>query len=141
MRNSSSILFRYQTATATLLDASGRTDEGILRLAPFAQEDPFVPLYADISRDPQKIAEGKVFEIEEKSGLSLEPGEYADTELAFQLGSDIGLMAMHVMVEGKQGRLGRRSYWWASFFYLDPTDPSSIITPTTAPGDVEFSQS
>lgn len=130
--NSSNILFRYRRATATLLDASTRTPDGSLQLVPFAEEDPFIPLYADISKDPVRIGKGEVFEIADKSGLSLEPGEYADTELAFVLTQDLGLMALHVMIEGRQGRLGRRSYWWASFLYLDPTISDVSIAPTPA---------
>lgn len=130
--NSSNILFRYRRATATLLDASTRTPDGSLQLVPFAEEDPFIPLYADISKDPVRISKGEVFEIADRSGLSLEPGEYADTGLAFVLSQDLGLMALHVMIEGRQGRLGRRSYWWASFFYVDPMELGVPIAPNPA---------
>lgn len=127
LRNSSRILFRYRKATATLLDASQRTDDGDLRLVPFAEDDPFIPLYSDISEDPSELSAGRTFVL--GPGLSLEPGEYADTELAFLLREDeLALMAMQVMVEGKQGKLGWRSYWWATFFYIDPTQDSSLIT-------------
>lgn len=128
IRNSSNILFRYQTATATLLDASQRTGDGNLQLVPFAEEDPFIPLYADVSKSPEHIARGEIFDVSARSGLSLEPGEYADSELAFLLGDDDPrLMAMHVTIEGQRGRLGRRSYWWGTFFYVDPTSASDVL--------------
>lgn len=129
LRNSSNILFRYQTAAATLLDASQRTAEGDLQLSPFAEEDPLIPLFAEVSKDPAHIERGEVFDITASSGIILEPGEYADSELAFLLkDKEPGLMAMHVTVEGKQGLLGRRSFWWGSFFYIDPTAaPGALI--------------
>ena len=102
--NSSSVLFRYEAGTATLLDASQRTDEGDLRLVPFAEDDSFIPLYGEISTDPEAIRDGRLFHLE-NAGVSLEPGEFVDTELALILEpDDLGLMAMQVMIKGKRGR-------------------------------------
>jgi hypothetical protein len=125
IRNSSSILFRYEKATATLMDASHRSEDGLLLLIPFAEEDPLIPLYSDVSKDPNEVEQGRSFI--PGGGLSLEPGESADTELAFVLDEEsLGLMAMQVMIGGKQGRIGRRSYWWSTFFYVDPADSTDV---------------
>lgn len=122
LRNTSNILFRYTSAAATLLDASQRADGGGIRLIPFAEEDPFLPLNSDISEDSVDLLSGRTFRSDVADTLSLEPGEYADGEVAFVLSDQpAALLAMRVMVEGRQGRWGRRPYWWATFFYIDPS--------------------
>lgn len=118
--NNSGVLFRYREAVATLLDASERATSGGLRLVPFAQADPFIPVYGRLSDDPSAIAQGDTFALGAKQKIMLEPGEHVDTELAFLLRTaDLGPMAMQVSIKGKQWWFWR-AYWWGSFFFIDP---------------------
>lgn len=118
--NSSGVLFRYREAVATLLDASERTADGEVRLVPFAQADPFVPVYGRLSVDLTAILRGETFALGPNQKIMLEPGEHVDSELAFLLRtSEIGPMAMQVSIKGKQWWFWR-AYWWGSFFFIDP---------------------
>lgn len=118
--NTSGVLFRYREAIATLLDASERTEDGEVRLVPFAQADPFVPVYGRLSDDPEAISRGETFALGEKQKIMLEPGEHVDSEIALLLRTkDVGPMAMQVSIKGKQWWFWR-AYWWGSFFFIDP---------------------
>jgi len=108
------------------MDASTRAADGSVVLLPFSEQDPFVPVYGDISEDRQAIAQGHLFAINPAEEIVLEPGEAVDTDMAFPLrSSDVGLLAMQVRIQGYQRRgiLGHRMrgrLWvWASFFYVD----------------------
>jgi hypothetical protein len=117
--NTSGVLFRYQSATATLMDANGETDEGLITLIPFARQDPLRPVYGPISKDRAALASGKPF-LPVQAGISLEPGEYVETEMAFVLKGDTpGLFAMRVTITGRRGIFGREPYNWATFFFID----------------------
>ncbi len=113
--NSSSVLWRHEESFATLMAASERTPGGQVRLLPFAQSDPFLPVYGAVSDEEEDIAEGQLFSYSEGQEISLEPGEFIECELAFVLDkAQIGLMAMRVLVRGRQRRLARRPYVWSS---------------------------
>jgi hypothetical protein len=120
--NTSRVLYRHREATATVMDARRVAGEGVVRLVPFIQADPFLPVYGDLSDDPEALASGDTFVLED-SDLTLEPGEYVDTEVSFVLDeSKLGLMAIQVLIMGSQGKRGRRAHWWGTFFYVDPDE-------------------
>lgn len=126
--NTSSVLWRHEDSLATLIDASATTPAGELRLLPFAQADPFLPVYGALSDDEKEITEGQLFAYYEGQEISLEPGEFIDSELAFVLDSEeLGLMAMRVLVRGRQRRLARRRYVWSSFFFIDPNETDILV--------------
>lgn len=127
--NTSSVLWRHEESFATLMDASERTTSGQVRLLPFAQSDPFLPVYGTLSDEEEDIAEGQLFAYSEEQEISLEPGEFVECELAFVLdAAQIGLMAMRVLVRGRQRRLARRPYVWSSFFFIDPNETDILVT-------------
>lgn len=127
--NTSSVLWRHEESLATLIDASTRTADGELCLLPFAQSDPFLPVYGALSDDEEEIASGQLFAYYQGQEISLEPGEFIDSELAFVLDAEeIGLMAMRVLVRGRQRRLGRRRYVWSSFFFIDPNETDTLVS-------------
>jgi hypothetical protein len=102
------------------MDASQRTTEGEVALIPFAQQEPLLPVYGELTTDPTVAAAGHPFEPSER-GVVLEPGEHVDTDLAFPLRSaEPRLLAMRVTVVGTQGTLRRRAFEWATFFFIDP---------------------
>lgn len=118
--NPSGTLVRYRNATVTLLDASERTASGDLRLVPFAEDDPFVSVNATISTDPDEIRDGRAFVLGNDFGVTLEPGEAVNSDLAFILNPDnLGLLAVQVMINGRQGRWRRGDIWWGCFFFVD----------------------
>lgn len=126
--NTSGVLWRHEESLATLIDASERTSDGELRLLPFGQADPFLPVYGAISGTESEIAAGDLFAYYEDQEISLEPGEFIDTELAFVLDSDtLGLMAMRVLVKGRQRSRSQSAYVWGSFFYIDPTPTDNLV--------------
>lgn len=118
--NSSGVLLRCDEAGATVFDASDRAADGRIVLTPFAREDLLLPVYGAISDDPGGLAAGRTFEYEENEEVSLEPGEYVDSEVAFVLtGRRARLLALRVAIRGLQGRWGRRVWWWGSFEFVD----------------------
>jgi hypothetical protein len=124
--NSSRVLYRHREATATLMDARKLAGEGVVRLVPFIQADPFLPVYGDITDDPEMLASGDTFVLED-SELTLEPGEHVDTEVSFVLDqSKLGLMAIQVLIMGCQGKRSKRPHWWGTFFYVDPAGPQPM---------------
>lgn len=133
MRNTSGVLFRLESARATLLDASGRRDDGSIMLLPIAQQDPVLPVYGEfVADDAQAMAGGAPFAYWEGQRISLEPGEFVDAEMAFPLSSvRLALMAMRVTLRGFQGRWGRRPYEWGTFFYVDPAFVETARVPAT----------
>lgn len=126
--NTSGVLWRHEESLATLIDASERTPDGGLRLLPFGQADPFLPVYGAVSAEESEIAKGNLFSYYEDQEISLEPGEFIDTELAFVLDSDtLGLMAMRVLIKGRQRRRSKPDYVWGSFFYIDPAPTDNLM--------------
>jgi hypothetical protein len=122
MRNTSGVLWRHQDAIVTVFDARKLADNGAVRLAPFAEDDPFLPLYGVMSDDPNDIPAGDTFRYFEGQEISLEPDEAVESELAFRLDPDkLGLMAVKIWFSGLQGRASR-PYEWATFFYVDPNE-------------------
>lgn len=69
--NSSGVLFRYERATATLMDASDRLADGGISLLPFAEQDPFLPVYGDRVDDETRVLKGELFEM--RQAVVLEP--------------------------------------------------------------------
>lgn len=127
--NTSSVLWRHEESLATLINASERTTDGEVRLVPFAQADPFLAVYGTLSDDEREIAEGRLFAYSEGQEISLEPGEFIDSDLAFVLDSgQVDLMAMRVLVRGRQRRFARRHYAWSSFFFIDPNETDNLVT-------------
>jgi hypothetical protein len=126
--NTSRVLFRYDEAAVTLIDASARTEDGRVLLVPFARDEFLVPVYGVMSEDPSEIQAGRLFSLAEEEPISLEPGEHVDSDAAFVLRDEVALMAVRISVRGWQGRWGRRSYWWGSFQFIDPDEiqPSSV---------------
>lgn len=119
--NTSGVLYRHREATATLMDARKQAADGTVRLAPFSQADPILPVYADISGDGAQIAAGRTFRPLPPESVLLEPGEHVETEVAFPVLTDkLGLMAVRVRIMGLQGRRGRAPFWWGTFLYVEP---------------------
>jgi hypothetical protein len=133
INNPSSVLFAYREASLTLMDA-GQVADGHIQLIPFAQADPFGPVYGEIEDDSDEIAAGNLFREIPEGTVSIEPGEAVNTEVSFPLDpSKLGLMAARVSITGSHGTGWlRRPYTWASFFYIDPKhleneQPEAII--------------
>jgi hypothetical protein len=120
--NVSGVLYRHREATATLMDARKPAADGTVRLVPFSQADPILPVYADISDDGDEIAAGRTFLPLEEEEVELEPGENLESEVAFPVRNDkLGLMAVRLRIEGYQGRRGA-PFWWGTFLYVDPDE-------------------
>ncbi len=93
--NSSTALFRHEKSLAVLMDASQRAADGSVLLVPFAEQDPFLPVYGQLSGNPDEIAAGKAFTLDPPQYIILEPGESVDCSLAFPLRtSQLGLLAL-----------------------------------------------
>lgn len=121
MSNTSNVLWRLDNARATLFDARKLAENGTVRLVPFIEADPFLPVYGDLAEDAADFRRGEPFGYFEGQEITLEPGEQVQTELAFPLRDDkLGLMAMKVWLSGRQRNRSRRPYEWATFFFLDP---------------------
>lgn len=123
LANTSSVIYFHREATATLMDARRETPTpGQVRLAPFTQADPLPPVYGDMDVSVSAVQEGRLFVLD-PGAISLEPGEFVDSEIAFPLDVDrLGLMAMRVLIRGRQRRrFMAKDYWWGSFFYIDPS--------------------
>jgi hypothetical protein len=121
--NTSEVLWRHERAVATLFDARKLSLDGSIRLAPFAEADPFLPVYGIESADEAVIARDDTFRYFEGQEITLEPGEQVASELAFPLDHDkLGLMAIKVWVSGRQQGRPNRPYEWAAFLYIDPDD-------------------
>jgi hypothetical protein len=100
--NASSVLCRDLTAVATLASTDERDQNGAMVLHAFAEADPFANLLSEDTED----------------FINLEPGECIDTELPFLL-NRLELLALWVLIRGKQSRLGKR-YDWNCLLYVDP---------------------
>jgi hypothetical protein len=128
--NTSGVLFRYESAKVTLMDASARTPEGDIALLPFAEQDPFLPVYGEQVEDPDRVLEGELFEM--PSQVVLEPGESVDSEVAFLLDAAVGgLLAVRILVQGYQRGETKHPWAWSSFFFVDLTklaDPVGVGT-------------
>jgi hypothetical protein len=123
LANTSSVLWRYRNAEITVFDARKLARDERVRLAPFGQADPFLPVYGVASQSTEEIAEGNTFFYFEGQEISLEPGEQVETEWAFPLEQGkLGLMAIKVWFSGLQGNYSDRQYEWATFFFVDPTE-------------------
>jgi hypothetical protein len=131
LSNTSNVLYRHREATATLMDAR-REIVGTrqIRLAPFTQADPLPPVYGDMDTSSGAVQGGELFRLD-PAAVTLEPGEYVESELAFPLDSDkLGLMALRVLLRGRQRRfLFPRDYWWGSFFYIAPEAEEVTLEP------------
>lgn len=125
LRNTSGVLWRNESSMVTLFDARKLASDGSVRLAPFGEADPFLPVYGTTSEDPEEIAAGAPFHYFEGQEISLEPGEQVESELAFPLDADkLGLMAMKVWLRGRQRHWSKEPYEWAAFFFIDPREPA-----------------
>jgi hypothetical protein len=125
VRNARRVLFYYESATATLMDASTRTADGAVRLLPFAQQDPFLSVYGRETTDANAVSEGQLFRLESDQ-IPLEPGEAVDVELAYPLTSlDFRLMAMRVRIQGRERRSRGDPFVWSSFFFIPPARPKT----------------
>ena len=120
LSNTSDVLWRHQDAVATLFDARKLSTSGHVRLVPFSEADPFLPVYGITSEDPPAIAAGETFRYFEGQEISLEPGEQVRSALAFPLETEkLGLMAMKITFSGTQRTRSSEPYEWATFFYVD----------------------
>ena len=138
LTNTSAVLWRYRSAVVTVFDARKLARDGSVRLAAFAQADPFLPVYGIESDSPEAIAEGSPFEFGEDQEISLEPGEQVNSELAFPLESDkLGLMAIKVLVSGLQRNRSSDPYEWATFCYFDPDEAQGSISSPHLPNTME----
>ena len=128
--NASSVLWRNEETVATLFDAKKVSGTGSVRLVPFAQADPFLPVYGMEIEDPHEIAAGRTFAYGSDQQIMLEPGEQVLTELAFPLDTEkLGLMALKVRVSGRQRNRGNTPYEWSTFLYIDPDEIGGINGP------------
>jgi hypothetical protein len=71
--NSSKVAFFYDSAIARLMDASSRAPDGTVVLVPFSEQDPFVPVYGAETGDSEAISQGRLFAIDPKEEIMLEP--------------------------------------------------------------------
>jgi hypothetical protein len=122
--NTANVLFRHDEAVATLMDASERTEDGRLLLVPFAREEFLVPVHGSMTSDAEAIRDGKLFSLSEHEPISLEPGEFVDSDTAFLLRGVPPMLGLRVSVRGWQGKWGRRPYWWGSFSDPDLVEQS-----------------
>ncbi|MHB8508526.1 MAG: hypothetical protein ACYDGR_07735 [Candidatus Dormibacteria bacterium] len=105
--NTRLVLLRDLTARVTLMDASqADPTTGDIVLAPFGERDPFADFNDPTGDDGDEL-------------VGLEPGDQVDAEVAFRL-DRIGLMAVRVAIEGKQGSTDEDVFLWNTFFYVDP---------------------
>lgn len=128
LRNVSDVLWRWKDSSVTLFDARRVTGDGEIRLVPFSQADPFLPVYGLTADDPQDIEDGRPFSYFEDQEISVEPGEQVQTEVSFILDSSrLGLMAVKIWFSGLQRTRSRHPYEWASFFYVHPDETSAPL--------------
>jgi hypothetical protein len=125
--NTSNVLWRHERAVATLFDARRISRDGGIRLVPFAQADPFLPVYGIGTEDEAEIERGDAFQYFVGQEITLEPGEQVTSAMAFPLDAEkLGLMAMKVWVSGRQRSKLSRPYEWAAFLYFDPEALSEL---------------
>jgi hypothetical protein len=125
--NQSGILFCHESSTASLMDASRLDPSGSrVLLLPFAERDPFLPVYGGLTDNVEAARAGNLFSYKEGEPITLEPGEAVQTEIAFPLEQREGLLALLVRVQGWEKRpktliLGRdgKLWAWSSFAYID----------------------
>lgn len=121
--NASNVLWRNEETVATLFDARKISQDGSVRLVPFARADPFLPVYGVETEDVFEIAAGRTFAYGEGQQIMLEPGEQVRTELAFPLDTEkLGLMALKVLVSGRQRNRANEPYEWSTFLIVDPNE-------------------
>jgi hypothetical protein len=121
------VLWRYEEAVATLFDARIITEQGAIRLTPFSQADPFLPVYGVEKSDPDEIENGRTFEYFEGQEITLEPGEQVASAVAFPLDVEkLGLMAVKVWIRGRQRSRRNEPYEWASFLFIDPDEVAVV---------------
>lgn len=90
-------------------------------LVPFARVNPWTNLYGEMSTSPEEILRGQLFSEPPAGEVTIEPGEYADSEFAFLLStSRLNLMALRIAIRGFQGRWNKTEYWWGTFVFIDP---------------------
>jgi hypothetical protein len=124
--NSSGVLWRHASSIVRLFDARKVAEDGSLRLVPFAQEDPFLPVYGYETDDPEDMLAGETFGYSDDQEITLEPGEQISGEIGFPVDSDkLGLMGIKVTVLGRQRYRFSRPYEWATFFLVDPESSRS----------------
>lgn len=127
LTNSSDVLWRWDQSVVTLFDARRVSDSGHPRLVPFAQADPFLPVYGVTSEDAASIAAGNTFHYYAGQEIMLEPGEQVESEIALVLDADkLGLMALKIWFSGYQRKRSRKPYEWAIFGYVDPGALSAV---------------
>lgn len=132
--NASNVLWRHESSVVTLFDARKLTSDNNLRLVPFAQTDPFLPVYGVEQEEAAAIAEGRTFSYFEGQEISLEPGEQVLSDVAFAIDeSEIGLMGLKIWVRGRQRRWRQAPYEWATFLLVDPDDVRPDRTREQAP--------
>jgi hypothetical protein len=124
LANVSGVVFHHDYSTATLIDASQRGADGQVLMFPFAEQDPLLPVYGDLTGNLDAAARGDLFTYYPGQQISLEPGESVETELAFPLKTERpGLLAMRVSVEGYQRKRDGAPFKWSSFFFIPPLKP------------------
>lgn len=129
--NASSVLWRNEETVATLFDARKIANSGSIQLVPFAQADPFLPVYGIETEDVREIENGRTFAYGDGQQIMLEPGEQVRTDLAFALDTNkIGLMAMKVWVSGLQRNRANEPFEWSTFLFVDPDSSASSEKPT-----------
>jgi hypothetical protein len=124
--NSSGVLWRHESSIVRLFDARRVAEDGSLRLIPFAQDDPFLPVYGYETDDSEAMSAGETFAYSEDQEITLEPGEQVSGEVGFPVESDkLGLMGVKVTVLGRQRYRSSQPYEWATFFLVDPRSSQS----------------
>ena len=120
--NTSNVLWRHEKAVATLFDARKLADDRTVRLVPFGEADPLLPVYGVAPDEPEEVLDRGPFHYFEGQEISLEPGEQVRTQVAFPLDpSKLGLMAIKVWLSGRQRRRSDDYFEWAAFFFIDPS--------------------
>jgi hypothetical protein len=124
-----------------LFDASGRTEDGGVLLLPFAEQDPFLPVYGAQVDDEERVLAGELFQMEDET-IVLEPGESVDTELAFPLERQpLALLAMRARIQGYERRDRKRPWVWSGFYYLDPSRLTTQLPVGLAGGMIRTDES
>ena len=130
LRNTSNVLWRWDQSAVTLFDARREASDRSLRIVPFAEADPFLPVYGLVSDDAADLAAGRTFDYLEDQQITLEPGESVESEVAFPLDrKKLGLMGVHIWFRGFQRTRSGEPYEWATFFYVDPNELETTRQP------------
>ena len=135
--NSSGVLWRHESSIVLLFDARKLAQNGSVRFVPFAQRDPFLPVYGSETDDPHWMSAGETFNYSEDQKITLEPGEQVSSEVEFPIDVDkLGLMGVKIIVQGRQRYRFSRPYAWATFFLVDPSSsqPQGTFDAVRQPG-------